>query len=319
MYKLAANVLSPPGRRARLSILIYHRVLRQPDPLFPDEVDARLFDRQMKSLTQAFNVLRLSDAARRLREGTLPPRSACITFDDGYADNAEVALPILQRYGLPCTFFIATGFLDGGRMWNDTLIEAVRNTRKTALQLEHLGFGSHATGSIEERRATIGKLLNSLKYLPLAERLEKVAGVAETADCKLPDKLMLSSQQVRALHDAGMEIGAHTVNHPILTRISDQAGEAEIVQSKHALEALLQAPITLFAYPNGRPRQDYAAQHVAIVRKLGFRAAVATAWGAATADSDSFQLPRFTPWDKSPMRFKLRLLQNLRRGASETV
>lgn len=319
MYKLAANVLSPPGRRARLSILIYHRVLQQPDPLFPDEVDARLFDWQMKSLARAFNVLPLSDAAQRLREGTLPPRSACITFDDGYADNAEVALPILQKYGLPCTFFIATGFLDGGRMWNDTLIEAVRNTRKPGLQLEHLGLGAYATGSIEERHATIVKLLNSLKYLPLAERLEKVARVAETADCKLPDNLMLRSQQVKTLHAAGMEIGAHTVNHPILTRISDEAVEAEIVQSKNALETLVQAPVSLFAYPNGRPRQDYAAQHVAIVRKLGFRAAVATAWGAATADSDSYQLPRFTPWDKSPMRFKLRLLQNLRRGASETV
>ena len=319
MYKLAANVLSPAGRRARLSILIYHRVLRQPDPLFPDEVDARLFDWQMKSLAQGFNVLRLSDAVQRLRAGTLPPRAACITFDDGYADNADVALPILQKYALPCTFFIATGFLDGGRMWNDTLIEAVRNTPKPVLQLEHLGFGSYATGSIEERRTTIGSLLNSFKYLPLAERLEKVARVAETADCKLPDNLMLRSEQVRTLNDAGMEIGAHTVNHPILTRISDEAVEAEIVQSKHALEALIQAPVRLFAYPNGRPRQDYAAQHVAIVRKLGFSAAVATAWGAATEQSDSYQLPRFTPWDKSAVRFKLRLLQNLRRGASETV
>lgn len=319
MYKLATSLLSPAGPRARLSILIYHRVLRRPDPLFPDEVDARLFERQMKSLAQSFNVLRLSDAAQRLRDGTLPPRSACITFDDGYADNAEVALPILQKYGLPCTFFIATGFLDGGRMWNDTVIEAVRNTRKTALQLQHLGFDSYAIGNIEERRVVIGKLLNNLKYLPLAERLEKVAKVAESADCKVPDDLMLRSQQVRTLHDAGMEIGAHTVNHPILTRISREAAEAEIVQSKQTLEALLQAPVTLFAYPNGRPRQDYAAEHVDIVRELGFSAAVSTAWGAATAGSDGYQLPRFTPWDKSTMRFKLRLLHNLRRGAAETV
>ena len=74
----------------------------------------------------------------RLQQGRLPPRALAITFDDGYADNRTVAAPLLERHGLPCTFFVATGFLDGGRMWNDTLIETVRRAPGQTLDLRDL-------------------------------------------------------------------------------------------------------------------------------------------------------------------------------------
>src|SRR5690242_15121760 len=102
-----------------LSILVYHRVVAEPDPLVPEQVCAREFDLQLTVLGRWFTVLSLREAAARLRSGTLPMRSACVTFDDGYADNATIALPILRRRGVPATFFLATGFIDGGRMWND--------------------------------------------------------------------------------------------------------------------------------------------------------------------------------------------------------
>ncbi|WP_163360867.1 polysaccharide deacetylase family protein, partial [Escherichia coli] len=80
-----------------------------------------------------FNVLPLDEAAQRLKDGSLPARAAALSFDDGYADNHDIALPLLQKHGLPCSFFIATGFLDGGRMWNDTLIESIRLSTKPLL------------------------------------------------------------------------------------------------------------------------------------------------------------------------------------------
>ena len=128
MIKPLLTLLSPAGRRARLSVLIFHRVLPRPDPLFPGVIDAAGFDAICRWVKGWFNVLALDDAARRLRDGSLPERALAITFDDGYADNHDVALPILLRHGLPATFFIATGFLDGGRMWNDTVIESIRRT-----------------------------------------------------------------------------------------------------------------------------------------------------------------------------------------------
>ena len=97
----------------RLSILIFHRVLPRPDPLFPDEIDAAQFDRLMALVAGGYNVLSLGRALPLLATSQLPPRALVITFDDGYADNAEIALPILRRHGLVATFFVASGFQIG--------------------------------------------------------------------------------------------------------------------------------------------------------------------------------------------------------------
>lgn len=307
------HLLSPSGGSARLSIMIYHRVLPAVDPLFPEELDATAFEAQMRTLAAGFRILPLQDAVEALRKGNLPARAACVTFDDGYADNAEIALPILRRLGIPATFFVATGFLDGGRMWNDTVIEVVRRATGPTIDLDGLGLGVHRIGTIEQRRATIPALLGKLKYVPMAERLDLVGRVREAAAVDLPDDLMMSSAQVRALHSAGMEIGGHTVNHPILARIDANTARDEIADGKATLEQIIGAPVRLFAYPNGKPQQDYRAEHVTIARELGFTAAVSTAWGAADGNSDLYQLPRFTPWDRSRGRFMLRMAQNFRR------
>jgi peptidoglycan/xylan/chitin deacetylase (PgdA/CDA1 family) len=110
-----------------------------------------------------------------------------------------------------------------------------------------------------------------------------------------------------------MEIGAHTVMHPILAKLDDSVARDEISGSKQFLENLLDAPVRLFAYPNGKPQLDYSAASIRIVRRLGFDAAFTTAWGAARSDTDRFELPRFTPWDRDRLRFGLRLAANLRR------
>ncbi len=100
----------------RLSILIFHRVTPEADPLFPNEMQARRFEVLCAMLARDYQVLTLARAVRLRQQARLPPRALVITFDDGYADNATHALPILQRHGLAATFFVSTGFLDGGRM-----------------------------------------------------------------------------------------------------------------------------------------------------------------------------------------------------------
>jgi peptidoglycan/xylan/chitin deacetylase (PgdA/CDA1 family) len=122
---------------------------------------------------------------------------------------------------------------------------------------------------------------------------------------------MMSSAQVRGLHAAGMTIGAHTVNHPILARVDDARARREIADGRDRLEAIVGAKVALFAYPNGKPDQDYRAEHVAMAKQLGFDAAVSTAWGVATATSDRYQIPRFTPWDRGTLKYAARLAQNI--------
>ena len=109
-----------------------------------------------------------------------------------------------------------------------------------------------------------------------------------------------------------MQIGAHTVSHPILARLSDEQARQEIGDSKIFLEKLLGERVGLFAYPNGKPGEDYMPQSVDVVRSLGFDAAVSTQWGTSGTGDDPLQIRRFTPWDKTKLRFGVRMLDNLR-------
>ncbi len=314
MFPALFSMLSPPGERARLSILIFHRVAPKRDELYPGEVTQQEFDRICGYLREWFNVLPLGEAARRLTEGTLPSRALSITFDDGYADNHDVALPLLQRHRLPATFFVATGFLDGGRMWNDSVVESVRRCAFPALDLRGTvasALGVLPLGSSAERRAAIDKVLGATKYLPMAARDDWVAAISERSGAELPDDLMMTAEQVRALHCAGMTIGAHTVHHPILSRLDRGAAATEIDEGRRALQAITGAPVRLFAYPNGKPVDDYGPEAVAIVKDLGFDAAVSTSWRAAHRGDDVHQLPRFTPWDRTRWRFGLRMARTL--------
>jgi peptidoglycan/xylan/chitin deacetylase (PgdA/CDA1 family) len=310
------NQLSPAGSRARLSILIFHRVLAAADPMFPGEPDVGRFAAEMQWVKNWFNVVPLPEAIDRLRNGTLPARAAAITFDDGYSDNFTVALPVLQHAGLPATFFIAVGHLDGGRMWNDAVIDLVRGAEGPELNLTRFKLGRYAVNTVSDRRRTVGELLSKLKYLEFAERKSLVAALAEAVNVPPHPDLMMTSEQVRTLAALGMTIGAHTVNHPILARISEREARAEIGEGKERLEAITGDRVTLFAYPNGKPGTDYTQAHVELTRRAGFDAACSTAWGAATSGCDPYQIPRFTPWDHSQWRYALRLAQNMRRGVS---
>jgi peptidoglycan/xylan/chitin deacetylase (PgdA/CDA1 family) len=106
-----------------------------------------------------------------------------------------------------------------------------------------------------------------------------------------------------------MEIGAHTVSHPILRSISDEEAATEMRDSRATLEALTGAQVTTFAYPNGRLGDDYDPRHAEIAKRVGFELAVSTNGGSARAESDAYQLPRFGPWAESNWRFAARLLR----------
>lgn len=307
------NVFAPAGTRARLTVFMYHRVPLQPDLLFPNQTYASQFERQMEWVRKWFNVLPLDTAVDRLIAGSLPARPAAITFDDGYADNYTVALPILNRLNIPATVFVATDFLDGGAMWNDIVISAVRNSSRRVLELPKLQEFELPIGDIPHKRMAIDRLLGRMKYLRHAERIEMANYVMECAGCDVPTDLMLSTAQTRALHDAGVTIGAHTASHPILAKVDDAFAEQEITKSRDVLSDIIGMQPTLFAYPNGKPDRDYLIRHAVMVKRSGFKAAFSTSPGAAHKDDDLYQLPRFTPWDRTALRWAYRLTQNLRR------
>lgn len=311
--------MAPAGPRARLSILIFHRVLAERDPLLDDVPDAAAFEACMRWVRDWFNVIPLAEAVARLQRGALPARALAITFDDGYADNEQIAAPILQRFGLPATFFVATGFLGGTNMWNDRVIEAIRHCRAVELDLSDFGIGTVTLGTTALRRAAIDRVLTAIKHAPPAQRRAAVERIEELCGTPPAPRLMMDPEQVAHLAAAGFDIGGHTVTHPILARLPADEALAEIAGGKSDLEAIVGRRVALFAYPNGVPGRDYTAEHVRLARECGFAAAVSTAWGVAGRQSDPFQLPRFTPWDRSRLRFGFRMAQNLSRTRYATA
>lgn len=282
--------------------------------MVPSEPDVRLFRHQLEFLVRHLRVFSLPDALQQLREGSLPRRAVCITFDDGYANNLHCALPVLRSLGVPATVFIATGYLNGGCMWNDAVIETFRRTRARVLDLTELGLGRFDLADAERRRSGIGQLLNQLKYRPLAERSAAVADIARRAAVELPGDLMLRSSDVRSLHAQGIEIGGHTVNHPILARVSPEEARREISGGAAQLADIVGVRPRIFAYPNGRPGTDFGPEHEVMAREAGFTHALTTEWGVGNQRTDPYRIPRVTLWSRSTRKLAANFMSLYVRG-----
>ena len=288
---------------AGLAVLIYHRVGSAADPLRPRMATADEFRRQMRVLARYFRPCGLAEGIRLLRDGRLPARSVAVTFDDGYADNVRIALPILLETRVPATFFIATSYLDGGRMWNDTVIEAVRRIAPGEHRYAHAGLDRISMPSSLDRRPQVLTLLAALKHLPQMERQAAAVALEDLAGQPLPGTLMMSRREVQMLAEAGMDVGGHTRSHPILSGLGADRAEEEIAGGLEDLATIVGRRPSLFAYPNGQRGIDYGDREIAILRRLGIAAALVTHRGIVTRDSDPMQAPRLTPLHRDAVRF----------------
>jgi peptidoglycan/xylan/chitin deacetylase (PgdA/CDA1 family) len=316
MVRATGDLIAPRARGAgRLCILSYHRILGVPDPLIDSDPDLDTFRWHMRLLAECFNVLPLHDAIEMMALERMPPRAVAITFDDGYRSFHELALPVLQEYGLPATVFVTTGHMhDKSSMWNDMILEAVRRLPPAPLDARQLGMDDLGIAELpmrtyEDRRQTAYLLTERCKYLPQHERAAFTSQLQRLADVPLKEDLMLDVDMLRSLRQHQIEIGGHTVNHPILARVPDDEARREIVDNKRELEAIVGAPLRMFAYPNGKRSADYTDTHVHMLQEAGYSAAFNTETGAATRAHPRFELPRARPWDATPLMFATRLLR----------
>ncbi len=310
------TILAPLAPKNRLAILNYHRVLPNTST-YQRELYNRgcvtfleEFEWQLRVLKEYFNVLPLREAVEALWKNTLPARAIAITFDDGYQDNFEFAFPALHKKGLSATFFITTGFLRGGAMWNDILSHALTYSRNEFIDLSDFNLGVFFLKNRAMRQRSLDLLLKKVKYLPYSERCEVVDHIQEITDCPDMRRLMMNACEISRLACSGMEVGAHTVHHPILSTLDDRSAKKEIEKSGKYLEDIIGRPVSLFAYPNGRPHFDYQIKHQKMVEKAGYFAAFSTSMGVALPESSRWELPRFMPWASTPERLRMRLLWN---------
>jgi peptidoglycan/xylan/chitin deacetylase (PgdA/CDA1 family) len=267
--------------RDRLVVLAYHRIC---DPAAPDftgltanvSATPEDFDRQLDLLQRWCNVVSLATVLDWLDRGTpLPPRAALITFDDGYRDNFDHAWPSLKVHNLPAVLFLTTGCVGSSQpFWWDLVANGFAGTTKTLAELPLLG--RCRLDDTASRSHALAQWCAMAKRLPA----DSVPAAAHDLLCQLevtcPSELFaglhLSWEQVRRLSREGMAIGAHTVSHPALSRLSLTRARVEARQSKAGIEQVIGQTVEAFAYPFGGI-ESYLPEHASMLAEEGFRAA----------------------------------------------
>lgn len=296
-------------------ILVYHRVLPSRDPFAIAPVTSAYFDRQMGILRRHFRPISLETLMGEIDAGEVAPRSVCVTFDDGYADNYQHAFPILKKHGVPATIFLATDFIGTTSMpWHDRVLLAFKHGLAARFSLPKAGLADKVLAGPRDRVATAYQLLDWLKRFSPRERNERIEGIVKACGAPVATgakdaNLMMDWNNVREMVASDViAFGAHTESHPILSTLSETDMELEIMGSKAVLERELGKPVRLFAYPNGR-KGDYTETTRNLLQKADFLCAVTTNPGVNYPNKlDRFEILRRQPWDRSPYSFHSRFL-----------
>jgi peptidoglycan/xylan/chitin deacetylase (PgdA/CDA1 family) len=287
---------------------MYHRVAAAEYDPWRLAVEPSRFEQQVAWLKRKRVVLPLPEFAALHRRGRLPQAAVALTFDDGYACNAEVAAPILESLGAPATIFLTTGALSAPHeFWWDRLEHIVARAPAgpfaVALGDQRLSCVLEEAPQVRPggaREQAFMALWTALRpWPPVARRalLDDLAGQVGLAPGARPSHRVMTKAQAAALAASPLiTIGAHSVEHPALSGLSPEARRQEIEASRAACADLIGAAPEVFAYPFG----DYDEPTVEAVREAGFAAAVTTDEALVAPGCDSLKLPRLQVEDWSP-------------------
>jgi peptidoglycan/xylan/chitin deacetylase (PgdA/CDA1 family) len=331
--RLAAPARRLPGRRPRALVLVYHRVGERGLDPWHLTIDPEIFAGQMEALARDWSPLSLAELIEGLDRRRLPERAVAVTFDDGYADNLELAAPILLEHGIPATLFVAAELIDaGGPLWWDELaallLEPARLPATLTLSSGNVNgwpippFAADeprsAASTLPPWEATPGTRLHAfyevwlaLRALDAPTREAALEEIAEWADAPRPSgRVLLTWEQLREFAALpGFGLGAHTLTHPALPSCSSAEARAEIAGGADLLRAQVGVQVEQFAYPFGAWNKSVAL----LVADLGFRAAYTTDGHAISWSSSPHALPRLPAEGHAPGDFA-RMLTNLSGG-----
>jgi peptidoglycan/xylan/chitin deacetylase (PgdA/CDA1 family) len=291
----------------RFQVLAYHKVSPDPHPFF-EPVEPQAFEEQMQFISSCYRVMALTELIERSRRGEVLERAVAVTFDDGYRDNYEYAFPILKKYKIPATIFVATGAIEtGATLWHDRVFDAFRYTTVEHGSLPYPEVGTLLLEPPTACQDSLRRVLYCAKKLYGDNRRRFIDEVELALKPILPrpkENRMLTWNQIRDMHAMGIEFGSHTVTHPILSQLPAEEALKELVDSKAELTHRLKSSIASFAYPNGQPA-DYNEGIKALLRRAGYTCAVTTTPGFNHVFSDPFEIRRGQPFHKQIELFRL--------------
>jgi peptidoglycan/xylan/chitin deacetylase (PgdA/CDA1 family) len=241
-----------------LTILAYHRVINH-CPGIPFDFDEDLisatvedFEVQVKWLRENFDIISFDSLAKRKNVSN----SLIITFDDGYKDNYKSAYPILKKYSVPATIFLSTGFIGAnGLFWWDEISYLIKKTAKKKFILELKGHREFRLTSEKDKKFAINSLLVLVKRVSNTEKNKIIKQLSEKLDVGIDGSvasgLILNWNEVKEMSEKGIEFGAHSVSHPVLSNVSSEMLRYEIEESKNTIERETGKNAIVFSYPVG--------------------------------------------------------------------
>ena len=290
LYFLGIEFFSSTFKRKYNVILAYHRIIKEGSAeIYPYiSISDYKLDEQLAYFKKNYVALSMDELVANLKSGTLPNKSVCFTFDDGYKDNLELGAPVLFWHKVPFTVYVTTACSRKNvNLWTDEL--------RYIYYSEFESCGAKL-GTLKNKISAIKKLRNSIgvcksfshqgiKHFIAREGFKTKKNPSEQSP------LMMSVDDLKKIIKYGCTIGAHTENHMILSKCSREDAFSEIIQSKNFLDEHLNSDCRHFAYPNGTVA-DYSFRDTEIIRSLGFTSAVTTKRGVVTEASRVLELPR---------------------------
>lgn len=307
-YRLARSLTARQPR-----MLMYHRFTSEQSGRRWVGVSAKSFEQQVAHISRQYQPMTVSEMIRGCFEGEkLPKHAIAITVDDGYEDFYQIAWPILQRYKVPATFYVTTGFVDEKLwLWPDQLTWILGSALESMDSVMPFTDGTETVvppANPEDQQRLFGRLVSYLLSIPEEKKHAFLHALAEHWKLRIPEKAPdwarpVSWSQLAEMQSNGLEVGGHSVSHPSLSQVSREQAEDEIIGSRDALVANLGDAERSFCYPNGT-LEDFVGAQVPLIKQAGFTGA-AVAFADAQGQSQRYAMRRHSGSDNLFEFFKV--------------
>lgn len=269
-----------------VKILAYHKINDDSPNYLGLSVTVSSFEKQIKYLKRNYDLISLDEAVHLIQtKQKFLKDTMVITFDDGFKDNYINAFPIIKKYNIPATIFLAVepvGFKKN--LWFENIIDMITKTNKDSIDLKAFGLVKYLIKTIKQKEKVVTTIIKYAKQLDKVKRQKLIKYISKELEVNADESnQMLSWEEIIEMKENSVSFGAHTMSHSILTTIPIKETEYEILESKRVIEEKLKQKVSFFAYPNGSAK-DFNQEIIEILKNSGFSCACTLIAGVNNTD-----------------------------------